>query len=175
MFLFRRTRRRYQSVCCLDEMRIVVGCCDIGYGALDILNYEGIVISSVEFNSQGGRLFRTPASLASYPDGNYILISDAGHRKLICMNPEGGIEFIHDPKGIPSGMSVNDDGALFLCLYDKNSILQLNANCDTTCDEFIGDMNLKSPLTVCSTDNLLFITEEMPSSRVVVVNVSHFD
>jgi len=85
------------------------------------------------------------------------------------------MKFIHDPKGTPSGVTVNKKGEVYLCMYDTNLVHLLNTHIGTSSDDFIQDLDVKFPLSICVQDTCLLITEEMPSDRVTVINVSHID
>lgn len=168
----RHTHRKYQSISCLDEMRMVVGCCEIGQASVDILTYEGDVLSSIECDRSKSRLFRTPASLTCFR-GRYILVSDSGRRELVCMTTKGEITFVHDTQGTPSGVGVTRGGNVYICVYDRGVVERLNLDSGTTCDNSLLEVETRFPLATClSEDRVLLITEEMPSDRVILVNVS---
>ncbi|XP_033747727.1 uncharacterized protein LOC117332800 [Pecten maximus] len=171
----RHTNRKYQSVACLDEMRLVAGCCEVGHGCVDILTFDGDVLYSIERDDNKSRIFRTPASLTCFA-GRYVLVSDSGRRELVCVTTKGELKFVHDPKGTPSGLGVTTSGDVFMCVYDRCVVQKLDVNMGTTYDDFLPEVETKFPLATClSEDRVLVVTEEMPSDRIVVVNLDAYE
>ncbi|OWF44287.1 uncharacterized protein LOC110458592 [Mizuhopecten yessoensis] len=171
----RHTNRKYQSISCLDEMRLVAGCCELGHGSVDILTYEGDVLCSIERNESKSRIFRTPASLTCFA-GRYVLVSDSGRRELVCVTTKGELKFVHDPHGTPSGVGVTNTGDVYVCIYDKGVVQKIDVNMGTTCDDCLPEVETRFPLATClPKDRVLVITEEMPSDRVLVVNLDAYE
>ncbi|XP_069136097.1 uncharacterized protein [Argopecten irradians] len=170
----RRTNRKYQSIACLDEMRLVAGCCEIGHGSVDILSFDGDVLFSIERHDTKSRIFRTPACVTCFA-GRYVLVSDSGRRELVCVTTKGELKFVHDPKGTPSGLGVTTSGDVYMCIYDRGVVQKLDVNMGTTCD-YLPEVETKLPLATClSEDRVLVITEEMPSDRVIIVNLDAYE
>ncbi|XP_060075731.1 uncharacterized protein LOC132555399 [Ylistrum balloti] len=171
----RHTNRKYQSVSCLDEMRLVAGCCELGHGSVDILTFEGDVLFSIERDDNKSRIFRTPASLTCFA-GRYVLVCDSGRRELVCVTTKGELKFVHDPEGTPSGVGVTTSGDVYMSVYDRGVVQKLDVNMGTTCDDYLPEMDMKFPLATClSDDRTIVITEEMPSDRIMIVNLDAYE
>ncbi|XP_061188444.1 uncharacterized protein LOC133196596 [Saccostrea echinata] len=166
----RKTEKKYQPICCVDEERLVVGCCELGESSVDILNYMGVVLVTVSSCLNNSIVFRTPASL-TYLKGDCIMVSDSGLCKVVGIGLTGHLKFVFDPKCIPSGISADKDNNIFLCCYDKKTIQSLkfeNNRLYPTCSDF----TVKCPLSVTSAKNSLYVTEEMPNDKVSIIKVT---
>lgn len=169
----RKTEKKYQPVCCVDEERLVAGCCELGDSSVDVLNYMGVVLITVSTCQNNSVTFRTPASLTYIP-GECILVSDSGLCKVVGIGLLGQFKFVFDPKCTPSGVCVDKDHNVYLCGYDKKSIQCLkyeNNKLHQTCSDFI----IKCPLSVTTSRNYLYVTEEMPSDRITILQSTSED
>lgn len=167
----RKTEKKYQPICCVDEERLVAGCCELGDSSVDVLNYMGVVLITVSTCQNNSVTFRTPASLTYIP-GECILVSDSGLCKVVGIGLSGQLKFVFDPKCTPSGVCVDRDRHVYLCGYDKKSIQCLkyeNNRLHQTCSDFI----IKCPLSVATARNYLYVTEEMPNDRITILQVRY--
>lgn len=167
----RKTEKKYQPVCCVDEERLVAGCCELGESSVDILNYMGVVLITVSSCVNNSVVFRTPASLTYLPD-DCVVVSDSGLCKVVGIGLKGQLKFIFDPKCIPSGITADKDNNVYLCCYDSKSVQCLkyeNNQLYQTCSDF----TIKCPLSVTTAKNYLYVTEEMPSDKVTILKVSY--
>ena len=168
----RKTEKKYLPVCCIDEERLVAGCCELGESSVDILNYMGIVLITVTSYQNEAVMFRTPASLTYLPGDQCILVSDSGICRVVGLTVTGKPKFIFNPKCTPSGICADKDKNVFLCCYDKKYIQCLkyeNNQLHRTCSDFI----MKCPLSVTTVKNYLYVTEEMPSDKVSILQVGY--
>lgn len=167
----RKTEKKYQPICCVDEERLVAGCCELGDSSVDVLNYMGVVLITVSTCQNNSVTFRTPASLTYIP-GECILVSDSGLCKVVGIGLSGQLKFVFDPKCTPSGVCVDRDRHVYLCGYDQKSIQCLkyeNNRLHQTCSDFI----IKCPLSVATARNYLYVTEEMPNDRITILQVRY--
>lgn len=166
-----KTSKRYESIAALDEMRLVVGCCDVGSASVDVIDCNGSVLKSIEMNKDGEKLFRNPAAITCLTSGE-ILISDAGHSQLICISPNGETEFTYDAKGRPSGICVDAQGGIYMAQYDSHTVFHLSA--DGTKEKVIvgHGYEIKSPLALAVNSDHLILTEEMPSNRILLLKLA---
>lgn len=169
----RKTEKKYQPICCVDEERLVAGCCELGDSSVDVLNYMGVVLITVSTCQNNSVTFRTPASLTYIP-GECILVSDSGLCRVVGIGLSGQLKFVFDPKCTPSGVCVDRGRNVYLCGYDKKSIQCLkyeNNGLHQTCSDFI----IKCPLSVTTARNYLYVTEEMPNDRITILQTTNED
>ena len=165
-----KTTKKYESIAALDETKLVVGCCEIGFSSVDVIDCNGSVLNSIQSNRDGEKLFGNPAAITCLTSGE-ILISDAGHSRLICISPDGKTEFTYDPKGRPSGICVDAQGGIYMNQYDSSTVFRLSAD-GTKESVIVGhSFQIKSPLALAVNSDHLILTEEMPSHRVILIKV----
>ena len=166
-----KTTKKYESIAAIDELRLVVGCCEIGLSSVDIIDCNGSVLKSIQTKDDGDKIFRNPAAITCLTSGE-ILISDAGYSHLICISPDGKTEFTYDPKGRPSGICVDAQGGIYMAIYDSNTVFRLSADGKKESVIVGQSFQVKSPLAMAVNSDYLILTEEMPSQRVILIKVS---
>ena len=167
-----RTSKKYECIRALDELKFVVGCCELGAPSVDFIDPHGNVLRSIKNTTDGNVLFRHPAAISCLTSGE-ILISDPGSSLLICISCEGKTVFKYDPMGRPSGICVDQYGGIYMAQYDSNMVYRLSA--DGNKDNVIvkDEINIRSPLALAVSSNgqYLVLTEDVPSERIIVIKV----
>lgn len=167
----RKTHKRYGAIRCLDEIRIVVGCCELANASVDILDYTGKVLQCINKDDNQVPLFLTPSYLACY-DENYIIVSDSGTKCVTCININDKVEWKLTLKCTPSGVCVTKSGQLYIALYNENQMLIVDNIKREKVTGSIGYLPLKNPLSIFYYGGRIYATEEMPSDRIVNIQVN---
>lgn len=165
-----KTEKKYQCVTVQDE-NFVVGCSEIQSPCVDYIDRNGTILRSVPSNRNGDRLFRSPASLA-YARSGELLISDPGTCSIICFNAKGDLKFKLQSQGRPSAVCVDAHGRMYMAHYDSNLIYRLSASGEVEGVAVSEKFELKCPLAMCVSNDMLVITEETPSDRIFLIKVS---
>ncbi|XP_076107927.1 uncharacterized protein LOC143076144 isoform X1 [Mytilus galloprovincialis] len=166
----RKTNKKYSAIRCLDETRLVVGCCELADASVDILDYTGKVHRTINSKEKEYPLFVTPACLACFNE-EYVVISDSGTRNVTCINKNDKVEWIIKLKCSPSGVCVSKSGIVYICLYNENKIVTVDNIHNGNITGSIDDIRLKNPLSISHSTGSLFITEEMPSDRIFQIQI----
>lgn len=168
----RKTTKRYSPIRCLDENRIVVGCCELSNASVDILDYTGKILQCINNNEKQVPLFLTPSYLACHNE-NYIIISDSGTKHITCLNINEKVEWSLALMYTPSGVCVTKSGNLYVCLYNESKILIVDSLNHGKITGKIGYLPLKNPLSIVFSTGSIYATEEMPSNRVTRIQVNY--
>ncbi|KAK3085146.1 hypothetical protein FSP39_025075 [Pinctada imbricata] len=167
----RKCSKKYQSVCCIDETRLAVGCYDTGNASVEIIDYIGNVLRTMSPILHIDSSFRNPKYLC-YLNNKYILVSDSGLRKLVGISPDKNVDFEYDPKCTPGGVTVDSSDAMYLCLCDRNCIHQLDIEKKKT-SRIFSDEKLKLPSAVTTSKKYLIVIQERNKNDVIMFKVSH--
>lgn len=165
-----KTEKKYQCIASLEETYLV-GCCDIAAPCIDVIDNSGAILRTVDRDVKGERIFRNPTSIA-FICFDKIIISDPGTCSVICTNLDGEVRFRLESQGRPSAVSADVMGRLYMAHYDSNEVYKLNPS--GAVDRMVVDQSykLKHPLAMAVHDDMVVLTEETPSDRILVVKVS---
>lgn len=166
----RKTSKKYGAIRCLDETRLVVGCSELANASVDILDYTGKVLQSINSNKNELSLFLTPACLACYNE-KYIIVSDSGTRNVTCISKSGKIEWVIELKCSPSGVCITKSGTIFICLYEENKIITVDSIHNGAISGSLENIEIKNPLAITYAKGCIYLTEEMPSDKILQIQI----
>lgn len=164
-----RTEKKYQCITTLDD-KFVVGCSDIASPCIDVIDSNGTILQSLQNGSNQEKLFRNPTSVACLKSGDF-LISDPGTCSVVCINKDGSVKFRLGTQGRPSAVCVGNKGTMYMAHYDSNEVYRITSAGSVDLTTVDKRFDLKSPLAMCISDDVLVLTEETPSDRILVVKV----
>lgn len=165
-----KTKKKYECISAFQD-KYVVGCCELGYASVDFIDCNGTILRSVEGNMAGQVIFRNPSAIALLPSGD-ILISDPGSNALLCVSQSNHIIFRIDPGGRPSGICPDSLGGIYMAQYDSNLVMRLSMEGVTEGVVVDQKFKLTSPLAMTIKGNILALTEETPSDRILVLKMN---
>lgn len=165
-----KTEKKYECISAFQD-KYVVGCCEIGHSSVDFLDSNGTILRTIPGTLEGQMRFRNPAAITCISSGE-ILVSDPGSCVLICISQNNKTKFRIDIGGRPSGVCSDSDGSIYMAQYDSNLVLRLSSGGKTEGVVVDEKFELTSPLAMAVDNNLLALTEETPSDRILVLRVS---
>lgn len=164
-----KTSRKYESISAFQD-KYVVGCCEVGHSSVDFLDSNGTILRNIRGVSDDQLLFRNPAAITCLTSGD-VLISDPGSCILICVSQNHKVKFKLDLGGRPSGICTDSQGSIYMAQYDSNLVMRLSTNGKTEGVVIDEKFELTSPLAMTVENNLLALTEETPSDRILVLKL----
>ncbi|XP_060569207.1 uncharacterized protein LOC132727656 [Ruditapes philippinarum] len=107
---------------------------------LQILDMNGTILTTID----GKNIFKDPLYITS--NRSSIYVSDSGMKAVTRLNWQG--EVIGSYSGIsnPAGMSLSDDGTVFVCDNKRNVIEEISGDCSRG---KVVLKNLKNPYAIC--------------------------
>ncbi|XP_053405815.1 uncharacterized protein LOC123566449 [Mercenaria mercenaria] len=105
-----------------------------------ILDTNGTILTTV----RGGNIFRNPVYVTT--NTNSIYVSDRNMVTITRLNWQGEVTGSYDGTSEPRGITLSDDGTVFVCDWERNVIEEIAGDCST------GKVVLKdlsSPCSVC--------------------------
>lgn len=148
-----KTNKAY-DVICLHQRTNFVTCSYRGSKCIDIINRVGRVQISVERS----RILRDPRFLTVTRDG-MIVVSDNELRRVICMSPEGQVQWTHTPNAAPWGVASDKMGTIYVCL-DNNDVQAISDEGHVIDEKFLSARDgIKMPYAICVRSRQLAITE----------------
>ncbi|XP_060600625.1 uncharacterized protein LOC132754055 [Ruditapes philippinarum] len=147
-----------QGISCYQDKLVVSF---LNPAKLQILDMNGTILTTID----GNNIFRSLGDVIS--NRSSIYVSDLGMKTVTRLNWQGDVIGSYSGMSYPRGMSLSDDGNVFVCDYDRNVVEEISGDCST------GNVvlqDLKGPVAVCwcgetkklyyswdSLDNFLYI------------------
>ncbi|XP_060559946.1 uncharacterized protein LOC132719987 [Ruditapes philippinarum] len=107
---------------------------------LQILNMKGAILTTID----GKNIFKHPDYVTC--NRSSIYVSDCGINTVIRLNWQGDVIGSYSSMSKPRGMSLSDDGTVFVCDWERNVIKEISEDCSTGMNVL---ENLNSPYAVC--------------------------
>jgi hypothetical protein len=107
---------------------------------LQIMDLNGVIQTTID----GNNIFKEPLYITC--NRSSIYVSDNGMKTVTRLNWQGDVIGSYRGMSWPRGMSLSDDGTVFVCDYNRNVIEEVSGNCSTG-NAVLKD--LKSPYAVC--------------------------
>ncbi|XP_053374053.1 uncharacterized protein LOC128546772 [Mercenaria mercenaria] len=146
-----------RSIVC-TEKKMVVSYFD---ASLHVLDIRGNVLNDLTVDSDGEKRFEKPWNVALSPDKTIIYVSDLGKHMISSITFDGEVKAIYkdEENGGPRGLTVDRTGAIYVCCYLSNKIIQLSKDLVQVCvllDNSDG-IDKHRCLTYCDKNNKLFV------------------
>ncbi|XP_045216819.2 uncharacterized protein LOC123566614 [Mercenaria mercenaria] len=126
---------------------------------LQILDINGTVLTTV----RGGNIFSMPVNVTTNTDSIYV--SDWKMKKITRLNWQGEVISSYGGLTWPIGITLSDDGTIFVCDKKSNDIEEIAGDCSTG---KVMLKNLNAPYAVCwcaETRQLFFSCNALPDKN----------
>jgi hypothetical protein len=107
---------------------------------LQILDINGTILTRID----GKNIFKYPHYVTC--NRSSIYVSDRHMKTITILNWQGDVIGSYSGISAPRGMSLSDDGTVFVCDWERNVIEEISGDCSTG---KVVMQDLKSPLAVC--------------------------
>ncbi|XP_060584293.1 uncharacterized protein LOC132740415 [Ruditapes philippinarum] len=141
------------------QRKLAVTC--ITPGKLLIMDLKGNVLIKVEKDSNGDDILRRPDYVCTNSQSIYVCDNDKG--KVICLSWQGEMIGRHGGIRQPRGITLLDDGSLFVSEYEKNRILKVRGDCKDS-EVVLEDVYNPQALCWCPETSMLCISRYIPGS-----------
>jgi hypothetical protein len=107
---------------------------------LQILDMNGTILTTID----GKNIFKYPDNITS--NRSSIYVSDSGMKTVTRLNWQGDVIGSYSGMSGPTGMSLSDDGTVFVCDWVRHVIEEISGDCSTG---KVVLQDLKKPWAVC--------------------------
>lgn len=124
-----KTSKGYRGIGMLDSETLAVSTYKIFPGSVDIVDYKGNILHSIDKDRQGDHLFDYPFYLCTTPERN-IITSDCERKMITCLTESGDVIFKYHGKGdvpiqYPMGVALDMLGDILVVDCDNHKIVKI--------------------------------------------------
>lgn len=127
---------------------------------VDILSFEGEVLQTLSTDQHGLPLFKNPQYIVVYHGMLYV--SDSHTNSVIKMSPSGHVinTYQNEALGNPQGLTVNEEGNIFVCGQDTHNIHVMSSDCRklSICLDKNDGISWPHVIGYCRTSNTVYIS-----------------